>query len=355
MTSQEPLAKRIPIISEHDTWISVDPVIGCPASCAYCYLGPIGLTGRQPRVRLSAAQAVELLRDYLRATRDDLQGASDATPICLGNYTDMLMTEGNRRYLLEFARQAADAELNRPLVVVSKGNMPRDLAESLDSLGMTVLIFHTQSFHRTTLSARTERGPVLAPEQTFELGAVYAGLTNVTPVHFWRPITRETVPSADWATEVATRLKAAGFACSVAIGLAVGVGVSQSDLVRTGLLTQYSAICDEKWDEQVWRDISQAAKSVGYPVYRSTSCAIALATRKPESLGVWDARRGAADLCLPCNCPTEQRYVCESRTLHSGDLEGPLSWISRQLGEDGAHFVVLPGRRVRVAGEFPSP
>ena len=46
----------VPLVSEHDTWISVDPVTGCLANCTYCYLGPLGLRGRRPRIRVSPAE-----------------------------------------------------------------------------------------------------------------------------------------------------------------------------------------------------------------------------------------------------------------------------------------------------------
>jgi len=294
-----------------------------------------------------------MLSEYLASTRADITEHSDATPVCLGNYTDMLMSDSNREFLLSFAREMVHAKIVRPLVVVSKGYMPRTLAESLNALDVTIAVFHSQSFHRTTVGVRTETGPVLTPDQTLRACAVYTGLDNMTPVHFWRPITRKSVPSAAWAMDTVRRLKESGYRCSVAIGLAVGVGIAQEELIDRGLLDGPSAAAGEIWDRAAWEDILSAAEAVDYPVYRSTSCAIALATRQPEALGVWDRRRGADEKCAPCNCPTPQRALCESKGLQSGGVERPLAWLADQLGRDPSRLHELPGRRVSVEGDVP--
>lgn len=351
LTTNDALSTHVPIIAEHDTWISVDPVVGCPANCAYCYLGPIGLKARRPEQRVSPGRAVEMLCEYLEKTRGNMGSAMDSTPVCLGNYTDMLLDADNRDYLRVFASELARARLARPLVVVTKGSLPRALAEDLDDLNIPIVIFCSQSFHRSTLALRTEKGPVLTPEQTFRLGTSCRDMENITLVHFWRPIVQKSVPSADWAIETVQKLKDSGYCCSVAIGLSAGAGIAQRELIRTGLLAGPSETCDEMWDDEVWKDINSAAATVGYPVYRSTSCAIALATGKAEALGVWDDRRGAAEQCLPCNCPTAQRAICQVQTLQPVALGEPLAWIAGQLGQDRSRLEVLPGRRVRADGE----
>jgi hypothetical protein len=292
-----------------------------------------------------------MLCRYLEETRGDMAGHPDSTPICLGNYTDMLLTSENREYFRLFAHEFARSRQDRPLVVVSKGRMPRPLIEDLDGLGIDIVIFCSQSFHRTTLAVRTEKGPVLSPEETFNAGECCRDCKNITMVHYWRPITRKSVPSRNWAVHTIQRLKESGYRCSVAIGLSTGAGIYQHDLIETGLLAAPSDTCDEMWDAEVWQDINSATAAVGYPVYRSTSCAIALATGKAEALGVWDSRRGAAKQCLPCNCPKSQRAVCRSRTLQSTSLEQPLEWIASRLGQDVSRLDVLPGQRVRVPGE----
>ncbi|MEV4787697.1 hypothetical protein AB0K53_20005 [Streptomyces tuirus] len=262
----------------------------------------------------------------------------------------MLLTAANQDYLRAFATELAGADLSRPLVVVTKGRMPRPLALALDDLNIAVVIFCSQSFHRTTLELRTEKGPVLAPDQTFDAGAECRDIKNIAMVHFWRPIVRKSVPSADWAVRAVRRLKDSGYRCSVAIGLSVGAGIAQEELVQTGLLEGTAEARDELWDAEAWQDINSAAAAVGYPVYRSTSCAIALATGRAEALGVWDCRRGAAEQCLPCHCPRTQRDLCQSRTLQPEVAQEHLAWIADTLGSSMSGLEVLPGRRVRTGG-----
>ncbi len=76
----------VPLIAEHDTWISVDPLVGCPADCAYCYLGPLELRAKRPTVRVRPQELVIELKRYL----DYRQGAWRLpmlwpVPICIGN------------------------------------------------------------------------------------------------------------------------------------------------------------------------------------------------------------------------------------------------------------------------------
>lgn len=37
-----------PVIDQHDTWLVVNPVQGCPKDCSYCYLKDLGLTLAKP-------------------------------------------------------------------------------------------------------------------------------------------------------------------------------------------------------------------------------------------------------------------------------------------------------------------
>jgi hypothetical protein len=292
-----------------------------------------------------------MLCEYLDETRSHMRGEMDSTPICLGNYTDMLLTAANQEYLRAFAIELASAGLSRPLVVVTKGRMPPALARALGDLDIAMVVFCSQSFHRTTLELRTEKGPVLTPDQTFDAGAECRDVKNIAMVHFWRPIVRKSVPSADWAVRAVRRLKDSGYRCSVAIGLSIGAGIAQQELVGNGLLEGPAEACDELWDAEAWQDINAAAAAVGYPVYRSTSCAIALTTGRAEALGVWDYRRGAAKQCLPCHCPRVQRDLCQSRILQPEISQEQLAWIASKLGVNRSGLEVLPGRRVRAGGK----
>ncbi|MZF84275.1 hypothetical protein [Streptomyces sp. SID5643] len=292
-----------------------------------------------------------MLCEYLDETRSHMGGDIDSTPVCLGNYTDMLLTPANQEYLRAFAAELAVAGLSRPLVVVTKGRMPRTLARTLDDLNIAMVVFCSQSFHRTTLELRTEKGPVLVPDMTFDAGTECRDMKNIAMVHFWRPVVRKSVPSADWAVRVVRRLKDSGYRCSVAIGLSTGAGIAQQELVQTGLLEGPAEACDELWDTEAWQDINAAAAAVGYPVYRSTSCAIALATGRAEALDVWDCRRGAAEQCLPCHCPKPQRDLCRSRILEPEVAQEHLAWIANELRTDMSGLEVLPGRRVRTGAK----
>src|SRR5687768_6686868 len=91
----------VPLVAEHDSWITVDPILGCPADCAYCYLGPLGLRAARPEMRATPEMVVAAVEDHLYGRRAGvIDPAYDKTPLCVGNYTDMVLTRPNRDALV---------------------------------------------------------------------------------------------------------------------------------------------------------------------------------------------------------------------------------------------------------------
>lgn len=315
MTNSEQ-SGHIPLISEHDTWISVDPIIGCPANCKYCYLGPLGLRARKPIVRVEPDALVRELEDYLHAvSRGDHYGRMSRAPICFGNYTDTFMSSVGLSYFREYAKLHAARLGSHPLCVVTKARLSASDLALLDELGQTIVVFLSQSFLNRPGQSRVELGPTSSPEDTIRNLNLFSGLRHVVPVHFLRPVTRRNIPDFESAVRILSEVRSAGAIATVAVGLKLGPGVklSPQDIAAiAGDSDPAITSMPEFFPRGARLGLLQAARIVDYPVFFNTSCAIALVTREPEMLGTWRPPMRWSR-CEPCNCPGPQRSRCDAR------------------------------------------
>lgn len=324
---------NVPIIAEHDTWISCDPVIGCPAHCAYCYLIPLGLTRKRPFVRISAEACLEALVNYTEKRPVNTHDRAP-TPIAVGNYTDMFMTKEARAWLIEYVPLHASALPAYPLCLITKSVLQDEDLAALDECEHPILCFLSQSFLSGSALSSLERGPISSASATVENIRKIAKTRHLLPIHFWRPLTEVAVPDLDSALRQLSVMQAAGSLASVAIGLKVG---DTGDPLAMGTLMQ-GASCAAGGGEHIAAAlINRALKAsdlLNYPVYRNTSCAVALALARAEALGTWRTPVRSVR-CEPCWCPPEQRARCDrARLQDSTPSRGALADIARGLGVD---------------------
>lgn len=308
---------NVALISEHDTWISIDPLVGCPACCAYCFVKPRQRGVREPSIRRSPREMVHELRDYLAERNRGWQAATGPnTPVCIGNYTDMLMSEQGRKYLLEYVELHAWHLPEFPLCVATKAVVDSNFLDELDAVGYPVLLFLSQSFMKQRGFAEIEPRGTCTDEQTVEAVRSAAKTRNIRPLHFWRPITPETVPSASVARDLIKPLKDAGCLASVAVGFKCKSGVPRKLKKVVGGDVK-SGFRGEHFPEEFAETVFSASHELQYPVFRNTSCAVAFALERQESLGSWG--NGQRRLrCDPCYCPDEQKRRCNSAREASG-------------------------------------
>jgi hypothetical protein len=348
------VAPSVPLIAEHDTWISVDPVVGCPAGCAYCYLGPLGLRPARPTIRTSPLELVRALTRYLaKRSLPASSSRTDRTPICIGNYTDMFMSRLCIDFLKQYLPLHREVFSDRPLCVVSKAKLQRNDLEELDRVGHKVIFFLSQSFAHGAFE-KLEPGPTSTPVDTARSLSLFRGLSHLVPIHFYRPVTRQTVPDMDTARAHLLLVKDAGAIASVAVGLKHGPGLPVDDLSLTDFVGDSSvepSLDGEILDDGTRTDILKAAKDIDHPLYFNTSCAVALATGKPEGLGTWRAPMRQLR-CDPCSCPAGQRRLCDQARADDGAPSRHLLAIIQEqldLGE-GRVYWDAAAHAVRIKG-----
>lgn len=314
-------AAAVPLVAEHDTWITVDPLVGCPANCTYCYLGAMGLRTVRPRRRATPAAVSAALAEYLNGRRASIvDPATDWTPICLGNYTDMMIAAAGRRGLVDYLEAIIDVlRGRRQIVVVTKGTLDADVVAAVDALGWPILWMFSQSMSELS-GSRLEFGPVADLDTTLSNARLVSASAHQRCVHFWRPLVPELRPSPERSRKLIDRLRGAGFTCSVVQGLKRAA--VEDHRLKDVLRQSFARVTDgsDVFDDEHWLRLREFARRVGYPLYRNTSCAIAYASGAPERLGTWRSQF-ASRLCHPTSCPPRQRRRCAPRATDEADAD----------------------------------
>lgn len=324
------------IITEHDTWVSVDPILGCKANCSYCYLHSLDLIAKEPRIRLSAPELISKL-DLFFHKRGSYTWGKDLSPIpvCIGNYTDMLTSSEGLEYLLNYISLFSAQFPNHYVVIITKAVLDPVYLEQINALNHPVLVFISQSGAKKVGLNRIERGPVSSFEKSIENVRYISKLPYLTAIHFWRPVTEATVPDKLTALECVRAFKDAGALASVAIGLKGGHFLSHETLQNQKLLGgpgKKLPVSGELFPTHVEQWVLDAGRELDYPVYRHTSCAIALAMQKREALGTWRTQYRTIK-CLPSSCPSAQRARCDSfRMTNQIPSEQDFVIVQKDLG-----------------------
>jgi DNA repair photolyase len=332
--------KPIPLIAQHESWISLDPIQGCPASCVYCYLEPSGLTRRVPGVSEEPPDSIyQKLREssyFEKFSYEDVP-ESRVFPIAIGNYTDMCLTLKNRQSLLSLLRKHKEQMPAVPVCIVTKAALDSAFLEEVNQIGITVIFFISLSFLPATLEKGT--GLTEARLKNFEKIAQFP---HLKAVHFWRPVTSLSIPNQETALAQIDLLKGSGAKVSVITGLKFG-----HNLARTFRSNEGHALHDffkdhvvqdhlknEILEPDVQAAILSAAIESSYPVYLHTSCAVSSILAHPDYNATFRKPHLEAR-CLASTCPPAQRERCTS-------FRAKLAFPSRNTLQQVARYLNLP-------------
>ena len=305
-----------PLVAVHDTWISVDPVLGCVANCEYCYLGPMELRAVRPKSRATIEECLLALEALPAFSATDM-------PVCVGNYTDMLMRPVDRPLMLEFVYEFARRHPTRTLCVVTKGAVDEELADDLDRAAARLVLFLSQSFACESPHASLEKGPTATFEETLASMRNIQSRVNLTGIHFWRPFISHLNPLGDIPRRLKA-LKEAGSSASVIVGFKLAserknVSASMTSLTDS-IADGLTVSGDEVFFSEGFARAVQQGRSLSYPVLRNTSCGLAGQASVPEALGTrWGPL--AESRCTAVACPEAQRKLCDTNDPRWPELE----------------------------------
>lgn len=325
-----------PVIDQHDTWLAVNPVQGCPKGCTYCYLQDLGLTRAKPAVLATPAETVEQLLAH-RYYHPDLI-------LALYTCTDALATPVTRVHLTGLLDALGASTIRNPVCLITKCAVPDDVIDAINrqrARGLTVIVYLSYS----GLGPDIEKG---IDHTALRANFPRLHAAGIPLVHYWRPaLPHNSHPDViedvmDWTTRYAR--------CTVAVGTKIKPTALEQitslwpALSDPGLDPQAA---DSLWPRATWDWLSNIPRRYAdHPVFQTNSCALAYLLGRADRAAVLNT-----PTCLMNHCPAAQREHCrhtvpQRPAVTEGDVDRRLTAI----GHPGLPYTLNPATRTLVLG-----
>jgi DNA repair photolyase len=301
---------RVPrLISYHDTWMSIDPIQGCPYQCVYCVLRYGDKTGVRPQVIASPEETLRRLTQH-RFFRLGI------TPLAIGNETDMFHTL-NCDYLVELLTTFQSAGITNSISLITKTPLKEEVLERIQKLDRLKVLFYLSY---SGLENALEPG---FRDENFRANFIKVKQFGFPIVHYWRPL----LPENTTQEAIIRMLEfVSAFAdASIISGLKLHPELSKIINGSGGIRIPeaYLSTYGEWLEANAIEEIFSTAKRLcpDYPIYRHGSCALACVLSRPNHT----ATIYQEDICLPSRCSSTQRSICaQARSIPSADKIGQL-------------------------------
>ena len=261
------LQKRL--FAYYDTWMSVDPIQGCPYSCAYCVLRYSGTTGTVPVQLLPPKECV----NRLLVEKFYVPGF---TPLAVGNETDMLHSK-NVDYLVSLLSEMQCAKITNPIILITKAPLSDKVMRRIRSVDQLKVVFFLSY---SGLGPRFEPG---FSDEQLRRNFVLVRSHGFPLIHYWRPLLPEN--TTDEAIREMLLFASANADASVFIGLKLHPELSRV-ITADGIVTLPERLQHEKGEwlqpEMVSKIYREARKVCpDFPLYRHASCALSQRSSTP--------------------------------------------------------------------------
>lgn len=305
------------VISYHDTWISIDPIQGCPYQCVYCVLRHSAGTGKRPQRNISPKECVAELLEYPFFV-------CGYTPVAIGNETD-IFHKLNVDYLIELLVELSLAGVDNPIILVTKAPLSNRVLSRIRTIeGLRLVLFLSYS----GLGKKFE--PNFTDEQ-LRMNFLIAKKHDFPVVHYWRPLLPENT-TRKAIGEMLSFVSSSADA-SVFIGLKIHPELTRI-ITRDGILSvperrqnQTGEWLEAETIKKIYREARRICPE--YPLYRHSACALASVLKASNHTATFYRR----DVCPPSHCPMSQRQICESerRIPQKEEISGVLSVLGRDI------------------------
>jgi len=286
---------RVPrLISYHDTWMSIDPIHGCPYHCAYCVLRYGDKVGVRPQVIASPEETLKQLTQhpFFRPGK---------TPLAIGTETDMFHPF-NRDYLINLLSMFQTGGITNPISLITKAPIQNETLEKIHELDhLRVILYLSYSGLGNTYEPGFR-------DEDFRANFSKVKHWGFPIIHYWRPLLPEnTTPDAIvHMLEFVSSISNASAITGLKLHPELNKILSAGKIIP--IPEQYKQRTGEWLDDSVLDRIHATAKKIcpNYPIYRHGSCSLAYVLAQPNHT----ATVYQTDICLPSQCPAAQRKIC---------------------------------------------
>jgi DNA repair photolyase len=284
-------------IQYHDTWLSIDPVIGCNLNCQYCYLRLADWTGVTPQKILSVEEIISMLQSHRYFIPHQ-------TSLGVGTTTDIFLPE-NKGIAVEIAKGLDQRGYTNPLIFITKKLIPLEAIIEFKQIRHVRLIF---ILSYSGLPASVEKG--VNPKDSRENFKRLAE-HNLSPIHYWRPLI--TLNGTDEKINEILDFVVQYASSSIYVGLRYNPALLE--LYKNNENLRFTETHQNRNDEHTSSQVEQKLRKIAtekypeYPLYKHTSCAISNLLNHPD----YNATIYNKPVCLiNSKCPSKQRAICQS-------------------------------------------
>lgn len=284
------------LFRQDESWMAIDPVVGCINNCAYCFLKLYDRTPKKGKVLVSPEETLKLL-----SLKEDFD---EDTILMLGSETDFFMNSSNIAYLSEFLKKYQENGFSNLLTLSTKCLVSKEFLKEIEYFPKDKLFFYlSYSGLGKEVEPRTKTEDL---RQSF-INIKEAGFPLV---HYWRPFIPEN--SSEEAINDILDFVVNYADCSVCSGLKLNEGILKNMAPFWPQLLEQNfnfAQLASVWPKGIKNYIFKTAKEKhpSYPVFSLNSCALSYLQEKPEYLGMQNNEN-----CLINLCPLEQRQICSN-------------------------------------------
>lgn len=324
-----------PGIRQDNTWLVVDPIVGCNNNCQYCFLQIYDKATTKPSVIFSPEEAVNKLVNYWAF-------GNFSYPM-IGSETDVFLCDKSINYLMQFIEEYEKRKIKNPLCISTKCYIPDYFVNFISQKRNVNFIFYlSYSGLPKEIEPHVEINNIL-------LNFKRLSYIGHKPIHLFRPIMPQNSTIEVFESVISSIAEYAD--CSVLRGLNLNKELQKLiwfwDDARNGNFdfSETVSLWPKGWYERLCQVKS---KFPDYPIFLKNSCAISYKCRKPEFVGTIGSNK-----CTNCWCPKDHRHMCESNDefVSLSDIR-KLSEELKRLGLSNVTDFSLDRRKIHVNGKL---
>lgn len=248
------------LITQHESWLSIDPIVGCKNNCRYCLHKSINEDFNTPKMHYKIRSVVNAI------TNDAVYKGNPNIVLGIFNSTDAFLKE-NRSYLIGLLREMSKNNVQNKLCISTKTPLPRRYVQDIvrTTHRDKLIVFFSLSGLNSKYEPNFNETALLKTMDEFKK-------KGVKIIHYWRPIIENVNDSDVLVNTMITKVNNYTNT-SVVTGLKAGDTLNQF-YRDNGMTPREKVRKGDYLSTDTFSRIKMCASQNNHNIYRHTSCAI---------------------------------------------------------------------------------